>query len=322
MDIDKVDYKLLEALVSNSRASLKQLGKHAGLSRENTAYHLQKLVEKGIIKNFTGIINPYLLGFKQHALFLQLIKLDKKKESQILEFLKNHPNVSWIGLLAGKWTLVLDIYSKNELELSKHLVEILSLFGDYVHDYALLPLQDKNYYAHKIFGSDMPKFGKINMKEMKLDKMDYKILEILNRNARATYAELTKEVDLTANAIKSRIDVLKTNGYILGYTIDVDPRVLGFQWYGVQLKIIKFDVRSIMKIKNFLAKQKDVLFDYQYISGFWDFDVGILVKQPEGLHNFLTELRNELPEIVKINDFFLLFEEVSDHALPRAFFMN
>ena len=250
MDLDKTDKKLLEALITNSRASLKQLGKNSGLSRENTSYHLQKLVERGIIKNFTGIVNPFLLGFKQHALFLQLVKLDKKKESEILKFLKNHPNVSWIGLLVGKWTIVMDVYSKDEIELGKNLVEILSLFGDHVHDYALLPLQDRDYYANKIFNANMPSFSKIKMNEIELDKIDYKILEMLNKNSRITYAELAKEINLTANAIKKRIEELQKNGYILGYTVDIDPKVLGFQWYGVQLKILKFDIKSILKIKR------------------------------------------------------------------------
>src|SRR3989338_716177 len=96
--IDKPDSKILEALVQNSRLPLTKLCKFAHLSRENAHYRLNRLMKLGVVKSLNAIVNTELLGFKQNSLFLQLNKINKQKENQIISVLKNHKSISWIGL--------------------------------------------------------------------------------------------------------------------------------------------------------------------------------------------------------------------------------
>jgi DNA-binding Lrp family transcriptional regulator len=62
----------------------------------------------------------------------------------------------------------------------------------------------------------------------RLDDTDERILAELANDARATYAEIGERVNLSAPAVKRRVDRLLDNGVIRGFTTVVDRRALGW----------------------------------------------------------------------------------------------
>lgn len=60
-----------------------------------------------------------------------------------------------------------------------------------------------------------------------MDTIDLRILEILQRDARATQAEIAKRVRLSQPSVADRIHKLEARGVILGYVARVDPAQLG-----------------------------------------------------------------------------------------------
>lgn len=63
---------------------------------------------------------------------------------------------------------------------------------------------------------------------MALDDLDLALVRLLQANARDTYAEMGKQVGLSAPAVKRRIDRLREVGAIRGYTVRLDPAVFGW----------------------------------------------------------------------------------------------
>ena len=61
------------------------------------------------------------------------------------------------------------------------------------------------------------------------------------------------------------------------------------------------------------------MFYYKYI-GAWDYDIGVIVKDSNELRNFINELRTAFSEEIKINDVFLILEEVTGYKLPEGIF--
>lgn len=61
-----------------------------------------------------------------------------------------------------------------------------------------------------------------------MDPLDKAIVSCLLRDARATYNEIGSEVGLSAPAVKRRVDRLRASGAIRGFTVLVDPAVLGW----------------------------------------------------------------------------------------------
>lgn len=62
---------------------------------------------------------------------------------------------------------------------------------------------------------------------MTLDDVDRRLLAALQRDGRATYAELGRAVGLSASATTERVRRLEESGVITGYTCEVDPEKLG-----------------------------------------------------------------------------------------------
>ena len=61
-----------------------------------------------------------------------------------------------------------------------------------------------------------------------MDKIDLKIIELLQKNARFPLKHLAEEVFLSTQAVSSRIEKLQEAGIITGYTANINPIKLGY----------------------------------------------------------------------------------------------
>ncbi|WP_179353440.1 Lrp/AsnC family transcriptional regulator [Winogradskyella vidalii] len=60
-----------------------------------------------------------------------------------------------------------------------------------------------------------------------MDKIDKKIIKLLSANARESFANIGKSVDLSAPAIGKRVKQLEEKGFILGYSLRLNHDKLG-----------------------------------------------------------------------------------------------
>ena len=61
-----------------------------------------------------------------------------------------------------------------------------------------------------------------------MDKIDLKIIELLQKNARFPLKHLAEEVFSSTPAVSSRIEKLQEAGIITGYTANINPIKLGY----------------------------------------------------------------------------------------------
>ena len=61
-----------------------------------------------------------------------------------------------------------------------------------------------------------------------MDKIDFKIIELLQKNARYPLKHIAEEVFLSTPAVSARIEKLEQSGVITGYAARVDPFKLGY----------------------------------------------------------------------------------------------
>ena len=62
---------------------------------------------------------------------------------------------------------------------------------------------------------------------MAVDDLDRRLIDLLRRDGRATFADLGQRVGLSASAVKRRVDRLVATGVIRGFGVVVDPDVDG-----------------------------------------------------------------------------------------------
>jgi len=60
-----------------------------------------------------------------------------------------------------------------------------------------------------------------------VDTIDRRLVELLRNNARLSYAELARQVGLSAPAVHERVGKLEATGVLRGYHADVEPEAIG-----------------------------------------------------------------------------------------------
>ena len=61
-----------------------------------------------------------------------------------------------------------------------------------------------------------------------IDNIDREILNIIQRDARTSNADIARQIELAPSAVLERIRKLEERGVIRGYSADIDPKVLGY----------------------------------------------------------------------------------------------
>ena len=318
--INKKDEKILLELISNSRIPVNQLAKKVGLSREVVNYRLKNLTKQKVIKQFYAIINPESLGFSKSGCFFQLKGISKQKEKEFLNYLVKHEFVSYVSPIIGKWNFIFDILFKTKEQLSKVIQEIKNKFGKNMDNFIILSNNvEQEIFQKKILGKT--KLNQVQkIEKRKTDKIDLQILFLLSENSRIEYKQISSKLKLTANAIKARIKNLESSNIILSYTISIDIRKLNYSWYNLQIKEIN---TNDLELKKFLRENKKVIYFYKYLGNEnWDIDIGLIIKDPEELREFILDIREKFGNTIKIHDLYIIVEESKSNALPEGVFEN
>ncbi len=66
--LDAADRKIVEALISDARMSLKDLAAHAGLSSLGVSERLRRLQDRGIVRGFSAEVDLKALGYSLQAI--------------------------------------------------------------------------------------------------------------------------------------------------------------------------------------------------------------------------------------------------------------
>lgn len=92
---------------------------------------------------------------------------------------------------------------------------------------------------------------------MRLNDLDERIVHALAEDARRSYADIGAIVGLSAPAVKRRVDRLRAEGAITGFTVRVDPAALGWETEGF-IEIYCSRNTSPEAIKQGLARYPEI----------------------------------------------------------------
>jgi Lrp/AsnC family leucine-responsive transcriptional regulator len=121
---------------------------------------------------------------------------------------------------------------------------------------------------------------------MKLDKIDLRILEILQREGRTPVVELSEQVGLSPTPCARRIKQLEAAGLIQGYAAIVDPKKVGHSIQAfVQVKLEQHTDEIVERFTSTVTSRPEVLACYS-LTGEMDFILHIVVRDIEALSEF------------------------------------
>jgi Lrp/AsnC family leucine-responsive transcriptional regulator len=126
--LDEIDLRLLTLLQADGRASQHDLAEAVGLSSPATGERLRKLEERGIIRGFTAILDPKLLGLDVTA-FIAVGIDGSRYYADFVEHAKSHPEIQECHAITGQGSHLLKIRTRDTSTLERLLSEIQSWTG-------------------------------------------------------------------------------------------------------------------------------------------------------------------------------------------------
>lgn len=125
--INAIDLKLVRILEQNSRLSYAELGRRLDLSPSTIRERIQKLEDRGVIKNYTISVNYSLLGYGLEA-FIGL-KLHSGKLKTFMQVIHTFPEIIESYRVTGPQNIQMKVILKDQLHLQSFIDQLI-LYGD------------------------------------------------------------------------------------------------------------------------------------------------------------------------------------------------
>ena len=148
--------------------------------------------------------------------------------------------------------------------------------------------------------------------ESKIDELDIKILDILLHNSKLSYRKISRQLGVSVATVMNRINRMKKEKIIHGYTADLDYEKLGYD-----IKVI-VDVRvakgRLLEVESKIAQHPNVsaVFD---ITGQFDTVVIANFKSRKEMDRFIKKIQSY--EFVERTETKLVLNTVKEgHVIP------
>ena len=128
-----------------------------------------------------------------------------------------------------------------------------------------------------------------------LDEIDYKFLELLQRDARMTQQQIAEAVGLSQPAVAQRLRKLEAQGVITGYVAQVDAHQLGKDitaFIGVTTDHPRYNAGFARKI---LALPE--VLECHRVAGEYSYLLKVKTENTASLDRFITELLRTIPGV-------------------------
>ncbi|MDO4386544.1 MAG: Lrp/AsnC family transcriptional regulator [Clostridia bacterium] len=120
--LDELDQKIVRLLIENARVSYSDLGEKIGLSRVAVKARIQALEQRGIIEEYTTVINPQKISGAVSCYFE--IETTPGRLSEVIDILNGNDTVTQIYRVTGRDKLHVHAVaaSGEEMETFLHAV--------------------------------------------------------------------------------------------------------------------------------------------------------------------------------------------------------
>jgi DNA-binding Lrp family transcriptional regulator len=130
VEIDKIDYALLNEIAVNARIPMIDLAKKIGISSQAVNYRLNNLLKNGVINAFRVNIDTSKLGLSLYKLDIYL--KDHKQRNAIWNFMKEKPYCDTLNVAIGWCDLEFELIVENVDQLGKIMDDLYSKFPNVI----------------------------------------------------------------------------------------------------------------------------------------------------------------------------------------------
>ena len=149
-----------------------------------------------------------------------------------------------------------------------------------------------------------------------LDRTDLRLLALLQRDGRASNADLATQVNLSPSACLRRIPRLESAGVVAGYAARLDPKALGL---GLQAFVrVQLEKHGAPGIERFVraVQDWDEVVACHALTGDMDYLLHVYVRDLEHFSRFLLDRLLDASGVADVNSSFVLRTVKGFSGLP------
>ncbi|PZP52434.1 MAG: transcriptional regulator AsnC [Pseudopedobacter saltans] len=124
LNLDKLDYQIIQSMMENAEISYADLGKRLFVSGGTIHVRMKKLQELGVVKGTRLSVDTHLLGYNVIA-FIGIFLEKSSLYDQVADDLKLIPQVIRVNYTTGNYSMFAEIVCKDIPELKVVLHEKL-----------------------------------------------------------------------------------------------------------------------------------------------------------------------------------------------------
>ena len=127
MELDSVNRRILEVLISDARISLSELARKVGLSKTPVALRIRQMEERGLITGYRAVLSPIKLGLT-HVTYVA-VKVSDTRQKALAKFneaVRRIPEVEECYMIAGGFDYQLKIRSRDMAHFRRVMGERIS----------------------------------------------------------------------------------------------------------------------------------------------------------------------------------------------------
>ena len=121
--LDALDQKIVQLLIHNARMSYSDIGESVGISRVAVKARIQSLERRGIIEEYTTIINPQKISGAVSCYFE--IETLPDTLAEVTETLKENEAITQVYRVTGKNKLHVHAVAASSEEMEKLIREVI-----------------------------------------------------------------------------------------------------------------------------------------------------------------------------------------------------
>lgn len=154
------------------------------------------------------------------------------------------------------------------------------------------------------------------MHDMKnLDSTDYRILGLLQQDAKSTIKEIAAHLGMTTTPVYERIRRMEEEGYIKGYVALVDKSKLDFQILAFCHVSLKEHHRNVFDYFETEVARFEEVVECFHTSGLHDYILKVIVRNMADYQFFVSNKLAKLDHLGQVDSVFVLNEIKNSTAL-------
>ncbi len=309
IELDALDRRLLYELDQNARQHFSELARAVKQGRDRVEYRVQRLIDSGVIRGTTVVVNLYKLGFGIYKTYLK-IQNQRKEVERFLKALRAHPRVFWIAICDGNCDLTISIAARSPLEFYEIQSEVFSEHSSVILDFYVTTLAGVWAYRKKYLykaGTHFFFFGG-KPDSLQLDPLSYGMLRLLSSDARMPLNEIAGKIGCSVAAAKNRLEKLEEQKIVLGYRLEIDRAKIGYAFWKAQLMLQSHRLEDLEALKSYCNTHPNITYLVQQI-GTYKIELELEVSSYGQFFEVIDELRERFSHLIRNVEMMLIKDE-------------